>query len=204
MSGNNNNNSNNMLGGGGNGAAPQQIALSIMTPNQYNNNREAAGGSMGEWSQKMVSLGCIAGLSLLLIGAALGVAVGALWYVYKADPEVTCIGMFAGITFSYITWLRVLGWTFVGGISAEMILLMVHGISGTVLTSKIATFFGLIFFGFQAAWYAVGAILYWKTVTTNCEGGSQLQMFSLALFIIQSTVVTCLFCGRKAAQYAAH
>jgi hypothetical protein len=183
-----------------------QIALQILAPPTAGGHRHAggnsAGGFFGEWSQKFTALGCVATFTALMVGAALATSIGALWYVYRDDAATECIGEFAGISFSYVTWLRVLGLSFCGSLFLEIILVFAHGWSGTMCTSKAATAWGLIMYLFQAAWYAVGAILYWKTVADNCEKGSEIQTFSFALFIIQSTVVLCLICGRKAAEAA--
>lgn len=186
-----------------------QIALQILAPSSSTMGGaaggkppQAAGGFMGEWAHKVTSLGCVAFFVMLLLGAALSTSAMALWYVYGDDAKTQCIGEFAGISFSYVTWLRILGLTFCGSFLLEVILLVAHGCSGTVCTSKSATIWGVLMYVFQAAWYAVGAILYWKTVANNCDKGSEIQEFSLALFIIQSAVVILLVCGRKAAEAA--
>lgn len=191
-------------GSSGNGG---QIALQILAPpttggGGSGSRPHSAGGFFGEWSQKITAFGCVATFTALLVGAALATSIGALWYVYRDDASTECIGEFAGISFSYITWLRVLGFTFCGSLLLEIILVFAHGWSGTMCTSKAATAWGIIMYLFQAAWYAVGAILYWKTVAENCENGSEIQKLSFVLFIIQSVVVLCLICGRKAAEAA--
>lgn len=181
-----------------------QIALQILAPPNTRGGGHGgnAGGFMGEWANKFTALGCIATITALLIGAALATSIGALIFVYGDDSTTECIGEFAGISFSYISWLRILGLTFCGSLLLEIILVFIHGWTGTLLTSKLATGWGILMYLFQTAWYVVGAILYWKTVSENCENGSQIQMFSFALFVIQSAVVLLLFCGRKAAEAA--
>jgi hypothetical protein len=175
--------------------------LQIISPDGQNNRRES-GGILGEWSNKYVSLGCVGTFSALLIGAALAIAVGGLVYTYGDDSKTVCVATFAGISFSYVTWLRVMGITFIGGITFEMLLICCHGFSGTVFSSKAAKTFGIIFYLFQFAWAVVGAILYWQTVSSNCPDGSSFQMFALAIFCIQTITIVCLWCGRQAAQVA--
>ena len=185
--------------GSGNGSG--QIALQIIAP--PNSRGVGSGGSgMGEWAHKYSALGCVATFTALLVGAALATSIGALYYVYGDDAATVCIGEFAGISFSYITWMRILGLTFCGSLLLEIIFIFAHGWTGTLITSKLATYWGILMYLFQAAWYGVGALLYFKTVVDNCETGSQIQTFSLALFIIQTVVVVCLICGRKAAEAA--
>lgn len=182
-------------------ANPGQISLQIISPptnGSGNSNNIHSVGGWGEWSQKITSLGCIGMFTTLLIGAALSVAVTGLVLVYKDDPSLVCVGSLGGVSFSYITWLRVMGFTFIGSMLLEIAFVCAHGISGTIFTSKAATYFGGLMYLFQVVWYVVGAILYFKTVSNNCDSGTQIQTFSLALFIIQTTVVVCLYCGRRA------
>jgi hypothetical protein len=161
-------------------------------------------GGVNEWSSKFTTLGCVGLMSVLMIGAAFAVAVGGLVYVYEDVPEKACVGQLAGISFSYIMWLKVMGWTFVGSTMLELIFIFMHGHSGTVCTAKLAQGFAVLWYAFQAAWLGVGAALYWNTVSPNCNKNSKLQALGLAIFIIQSLVILCLFLGRKAAQIAAN
>jgi hypothetical protein len=178
----------------------RQIELSIVSPAGSAGAAAVGGGGLGEWAHKYTTMGCVATFVSLLIGAALGMAVGGLVLVYGDNSDNTCIGDLEGISFSYVTWLRVMGFSFIGGLLVLLALVFAHGWWGTWCTSKLATVFGLLFFFFQMAWYVVGSILYWETVTTNCASGTEIQVFSLALFIIQTVVITCMYCGRKAAE----
>jgi hypothetical protein len=187
---------------GGGGGGGNQISLQIMGPGSGGLNSNSVGGPLGEWSQKITSFGCVAGCVMMLIGAAAAVSIGALYFVYTDESGIQCVGTVADISFSYFTWLQVLGFTFLASLVLEFILVCSHGVSGTTLTSKLAKWWGIVMYTFQAAWYVVGAILLWQGKTTDCADGSRIQQFSLALFIIESVVLVCLVCGRKAAESA--
>jgi hypothetical protein len=188
-------------------ATSGQIALQILAPSSSkpgssgpSMSTSTAGGFLGEWAQRVTTLGCVAACTLLMLGAATAVAVGALVFVYKSGSTTECLGSFAGISFSYLTWLRVMGWTFIGSLALEVIFVFAHGWTGTYCTSKAATTWGFLMYLFQTAWAVIGAVLYWEGSTSNCSNGSQIQLFALSLFIIQTTVIVCLFCGRRAAE----
>jgi hypothetical protein len=181
----------------------KQIELQIVGNNGSNTRREPVGGSVGEWSQKITAMGCVATISILLIGASVGLAAFALWWLYHSgDPNTECLANFEGIAFSYISWLRVLAITFLSGMAVGLLLVTLHGLVGTVCTSKMATIFGILFFLFQLGWYIVGSILYWRTVPTNCDNGGFIQTGALVLFIFETVILFCLSCGRKAAESA--
>lgn len=181
---------------------PGAIALQIIAPNGMGGGRshtqDSAGGPLGEWAKKFTSFGCIACWSLFLIGVNAAVAGMALYYVYGQDSALDCIGHLWSISFSYITWLRVMGFTYIGGLMVAIFLIFLHGWFSTVCTSKSAVLWGYLFYAFQLAWAIIGAVLYWTTVVDNCQNGGAIQAFALAIFITESVVAICLALGREA------
>lgn len=177
-------------GGGGAKAGPRRGA------------HEASGTGLSEWANRMMDAGCVMVSTLFMIGAAGALAGLALAVVYNMDPSTDCLSSFAGISFSYVSWLKWMGITFFIGLFVELVLVFVHGVAGTMLSEKLAIWFGWLFFIFQTAWCAVGSILYWKTVTNNCQFGSDIQAIGLTEFVVQCFIATCLVCGRGVSRAA--
>jgi hypothetical protein len=142
---------------------------------------------------------CILLVVLIFVGLLLSLAISALAIGsnFKNDQ---CIGTYASISFKYDTWLLTYGITNTIMISLLLLCGMCYMCTESDAYKLFAIFIYGIFCTFHFAWYVVGAVLYFNTVSNSCQAGKPLHDFGLALFIIDTISWTfiCLGGGKKA------
>jgi hypothetical protein len=103
------------------------------------------------------------------------------------NSDVDCISDYAGISFSYITWLKVFG--FIGTAYMFILLFLIsvftYNQADTITIIQIIKLSYIPYFMFNFVWYIVGAVLYFETVH-SCNSSLPIRSFGLALFIIQT------------------
>lgn len=137
---------------------------------------------------------------ILLIGLSIGGSVGALVFANE-DSVAGCVAQwneFSEISFSYASWLQIYGLSNLGILLLGGILVVTHGCVNTVCSSLTATYFFMLAIAFKVAWYIVGGILYFGTVTDNCDNGEQIHTFGLVLFILDAAIFSLGYCARRA------
>jgi hypothetical protein len=183
-------------------AAPAMLQIvTSMGTSRDNSNAHGPGGALGTWAGKLRDIGCPAFVMVLLLGASVALSTGALFYSQSATAT-TCIAEWSDFSLSYDRWLQVYGLTNLCMLGAGCLLVAIHGCSGTVCTSKMATTFFVISAAFKVAWYIIGGIVYWRTVNGSCDDGSEIQAFGLALFVIDAFLFALAYCARKAQDMA--
>ena len=115
---------------------------------------------------------------------------------YNYSDE-NCIKDYAGISFSYTTWLKVNG--FIGTAYTFILISLISVLTyqkleiNDILSIVKISYVPYFIFGF--VWYIVGAVLYFETVH-SCYSGLPIRSFGLALFIIQ-TIGMCNIGGTR-------
>lgn len=128
----------------------------------------------------LILTGAICGLTILSI-FALALGIPAIVIGFKDEPA--CVNTYEGISFTFVTWLRVFGLVII----SSTILLVVTAISAIQLESKLlagtAVVLRWLFRVFGLVWFVIGTVLYFKTVDENC-GDEPIGEYGLAWFII--------------------
>lgn len=159
--------------------------------------RRPPGGALGTWASKLQDMGCPTFTLVLLIGASIALSTGALVYS-QSSAATTCVAVWNEFSLDYTTWLEAYGLSNLAILGIGTVLLSVHGCSGTVCSSKLATGFAWISIVLKVGWYVVGACVYWKTVSGSCPNGGPIQSFGLGLFILDFVLFALAYCARKA------
>jgi hypothetical protein len=151
-------------------------------------------------SSKCATLGCIGCLMIFLAACLCSLAITAIIVANRDDDR--CIGSYAGIDLSYETWLMVYGivtLVSVGIAGALGTLALAGAVVGEKITAYLTGCSAIVLFAlwliWQFCWYVVGSILYFQTVYSNCQAGTTIYQFGLALFIIQTTTFACVTFG---------
>jgi hypothetical protein len=152
-----------------------------------------------------VAIGGIFGIFIACtscVGLALGIAAVTIANDYGADA---CIGVFNGISFAYGTWLFIYGWVQIATFIEMFLIGVAFGLAAAMSQEACAAASGCLLLVsyavlglFQVAWYVVGAILFFTEVFQTCVHSSQLYVFGLTLFILQSISIACAICAKKA------
>ena len=130
----------------------------------------------------------------MTFGLSLGIT--AIWTEANYGDE-TCAHLFKyhGISFDYLFWLLVYGWTVVGldlaFVMIGMCTLMNCLTKNNAIQITMQLLFGTIIvidFYFQFCWFVVGVILFFYEVAPYCEKGHVIFDFGLALFIIRCVI----------------
>lgn len=143
---------------------PSQVAISVQSVKENNNNS---------------TITCMKFLALLLCSSVhLIFGITSLVIYFEHD---TCYTTYGGISFDYGTWLLI------QGIYCLFIVLLI--LSTTFCKTEeskilIQCAYCLIA-SFALSWLIVGGILFFKTVNDQCDSGSRIHIYGLALFIMQ-------------------
>jgi hypothetical protein len=143
-------------------------------------------------------VGCVYGV-IIAIALTFGIVAIVIADKYGNDQ---CVGSYAGISFSYGTWLLVFGAIKVVMCFVSTILVIASVLDKSGCSLIVTYIVGALGMGFDFAFYIVGSILFFNEVnSTNCSTEQPpLQQFGLALFIIQTIMWSCVILGasRKA------
>lgn len=123
----------------------------------------------------------------IILSLLLSILAGGAIFVHEKYSDIDCITSYSGISFGYIKWLYIYGWTNIGIISIMIWLFIISKCTDVKLDTLKLNFLRLGYL-FQFSWYIIGTILYFTEINNSCSPKDVLYDFGMALFICQTIV----------------